>query len=298
MPAVISRTRIAAGSVAVGVAVFALKALAWRLTGSAALYSDALESIVNVAASGVAYGALRLAARPADQNHPYGHDKAEFFAAVIEGVLIVVAALAILREAWFVWLAPHPIMAPWRGIAINGFATALNAGWATVLIRLGQRLRSPALKGDGRHLLTDVVTSFGVGVGIVLTVWTGEIRIDPILAALIALHVLSQGIILTRSSVGGLMDEAPDPAVLDQVRALVGGSAGGALEAHDLRMRQAGRLTFLEFHLVVPGRMTVEDAHDICDRVEGALRTAMDDLVVTIHVEPERKAKHTGVVVL
>ncbi len=293
-----SRTQIAAGSVAVGVVVFLLKAIAWRITFSAALYSDALESVVNVAASALAWGALRFAAMPADQNHPYGHDKAEFFAAVIEGVLISLAAVLILHEAWTVWLAPRPIETPWRGLAVNAGATLLNGAWATILVRAGRRFRSPALRADGRHLFTDVATSCGVAAGIALTVLTGMERIDPILAALIAVHVLRQGILLTRSSVGGLMDEAPDLAVLDQVRAVVGGSAAGAIEAHDLRMRQAGRLTFLEFHLVVPGRMTVDDAHEICDRVEGALRSSMEDLVVTIHVEPERKAKHSGVVVL
>ena len=293
-----SRTQIAAGSVAVGVVVFLLKGLAWRITGTAALYSDALESIVNVAAATLAYGAVRFASMPADKNHPYGHDKAEFFSAVIEGVLITVAAVAILHEAWISWQHPFPIATPWRGLAVNGTATVLNLVWASVLVSAGRRFRSPALQADGRHLLTDVATSGAVFAGIVLIVLTGEVRIDPVLAALIAGHVLRQGFLLMRSSVAGLMDEMADPAMLEQVRGLVGGSAGGAIEAHDLRMRQAGKLTFLEFHLVVPGRMTVADAHDICDRVEGALRSTMEDLVVTIHVEPEGKAKHTGVVVL
>ncbi len=293
-----SRTQIAAGSVAVGVIVFLLKGLAWRITGSAALYSDALESIVNVAAASLAYGAVRFASMPADKNHPYGHDKAEFFAAVIEGVLITIAAVAILHEAWIAWLHPLPIETPWRGLAVNGAATILNGAWAAVLVSAGRRFRSPALRADGRHLLTDVATSGGVFAGIVLIVVTGEVRIDPVLAALIAGHVLRQGYLLMRSSVAGLMDEMADPAMLEQVRTLVGGSAAGAIEAHDIRMRQAGRLTFVEFHLVVPGLMTVEDAHDICDRVESALRSQMEDLVVTIHVEPEEKAKHTGVVVL
>lgn len=292
------RTRIAAITIVVGIVVLGLKSLAWSLTGSAALYADALESIVNVAAAVIAFLALRLAARPADANHPYGHDKAEFFAAVLEGVLIVIAAVLILTDAWRTWHHPHAIELPWRGVALNLFATLINGLWAIVLVRQGRRLRSPALSADGRHLIADVVTSIGVTAGVVATVLTSIDRLDPTIAALAALQVLVQGGLLMRSSIGGLMDEAPGGATMDQVRALVGSSADGAIEAHDLRMRQAGRQTFLEFHLVVPGQMSVDEAHDICDRVEGALRSSMEDLVVTIHVEPERKAKHTGVVVL
>ncbi len=291
-------SRIASSTIVVGLVVFLLKGVAWRLTGSAALGSDALESVVNVAASAIALGAVLLAARPADANHPYGHDKVEFFAAVIEGVMIIAAAATILAAAWQVWRHPVALVAPWRGIGVNLVATGVNAAWAIVLRREGSRLRSPALLGDARHLMSDVVTSCGIAAGLTLAVLTGITRLDPILAALTAAHVLAQGVALMRSSVGGLMDELPDEATVEQVRALVGGSATGAIEAHDLRMRQAGRHTFVEFHLVVPGAMSVDEAHDICDRVEGALRAAMGSLVVTIHVEPARKAKHTGVVVL
>jgi cation diffusion facilitator family transporter len=290
--------RIAAGNIAVSVVVLLSKGAAWWLTGSAALYSDALESLVNVAAAVMAYVALRVAAMPADANHPYGHDKAELFAAVIEGGLIIAAAISILQHAWFSWRHPAPLHAPLTGIAINAAATVLNAGWAAVLLRTARRTRSAALDADGRHLLTDVVTSIGVIIGLGLVVLTGVQPIDPALAAAVAVYILWSGFQLIRESVGGLMDAAPSPEIVERIRAVVSQHAAGALEAHDLRTRNAGRLTFLEFHLVVPGAMTVAEAHDICDRIEAALRAEIEGLVITIHVEPEGKAKHHGVVVL
>lgn len=234
-----------------------MKAVAWWLTGSAALYSDALESIVNVAAGLIALAALRFAAIPADANHPYGHDKVEFFAAVIEGVMIVVAALSIFRHAWAVWQSPHVIAQPGEGLALNAVATVLNGVWSAVLIRTGKRIRSPALLADGRHLLADVVTSIEVTIGVGLAVLTGYLVLDPILAAATGVYVLWSGMAMIWLSVGGLMDAAPQPTVVNRIRELVAESAAGALEAHDLRMRHAGKVTFLEFHLVVPGSMTV-----------------------------------------
>lgn len=290
--------RVAAGTICVGLLVLALKMGAWWLTGSAALLSDALESVVNVVASGVALVALRLAAMPPDASHPYGHDKAEFFAAVIEGALIIVAAFSILVAAWDSYVTPRPIQTPWVGLGLNAAATALNAGWATVLLRAGRRHRSAALRADARHLMADVVTSIGVSLGLVLAVQTGVLVLDPLLAALTAVYVLWSGMVLMRESVGGLMDAAPAAIIVERIRALVGEHASGAIEAHDLRSRQAGRQTYLEFHLVVPGEMRVADAHAICDRIEAALRAEMEELVITIHVEPDSKAKHHGVLVL
>ena len=290
--------RLARVTIVIGVTVLALKTGAWWLTGSVALYSDALESIVNVAASLIALTALRVAARPADANHPYGHDKAEFFAAIIEGVLIVLAAISIFDQAWGAWSEPRVIDQPWIGILLNGVATAVNGAWAAVLLRAGTSLRSPTLRADGMHLLSDVVTSVGVAVGVSLAVLTGLALLDPLVAALTGAYVLYAGMTMISRSANGLMDAAPDPAIVTRIREVVAGSATGALEAHDLRTRHAGRITFLDFHLVVPGSMTVSESHDICDRIEDALRREMDHLVITIHVEPEVKAKHKGVTVL
>jgi cation diffusion facilitator family transporter len=291
-------SRAALGSVAVGVVVLALKYAAYRLTGSVALYSDALESVINVAAAGAALLALRVSAKPADADHPYGHHKAEYLSAVLEGVLIVLAALAILREAYLGFLNPRPLDAPAAGLAVNALAGALNGAWSWFLIRNGRRWRSPALVADGKHLLTDVVTSGGVLVGVGLVAMTGWLVLDPALAALVALNVLWSGWGLVRSSVGGLMDEAVPAEVLARIKGAIAEHGEGALEAHDVRTRHAGRSTFVDFHLVVPGEMRVAEAHAICDRIEAALREDVEGAVVVIHVEPDEKAKHRGVLVL
>jgi cation diffusion facilitator family transporter len=294
----VSGARIAAITILVGIVVLAMKTAAWLLTGSAALFSDAAETVVNVIASALAFGAVRFADRPADANHPYGHEKAEFFAAVIEGALIVVAAIVILHSAWTAFLDPQPLHAPLLGMALNAASSVINAAWAWVLLRTGKRLRSAALTADGHHLLSDVVTSAGVLLGVALVVTTGLQWLDPAVAAAAAVYVLVAGMRVISHSVSGLMDTAPPEDVIQRVRAVVREHAAGALEAHDLRMRHAGRLTFLDFHLVVPGEMTVADSHDICDRIESALRAEVEGLQVTIHVEPEAKAKHHGVLVL
>lgn len=290
--------KTALGSVAVGVLVLALKYAAYLLTGSVALYSDALESIINVAAAGAALLALWVSAKPADANHPYGHHKAEYFSAVIEGVLIVLAALAILREAYLGFLDPRPIDAPAIGLAVNALASAVNGAWAWFLVRNGRRWRSPALIADGRHLFADVVTSCGVVVGVGLVAVTGWLLLDPALAALVALNILWSGWGLVRASVGGLMDEAVAPEVLARIKGVIAEQGEGALEAHDVRTRHAGRSTFIDFHLVVPGEMRVSEAHAICDRIEAVLREEIEGAVVIIHVEPDEKAKHRGVLVL
>jgi cation diffusion facilitator family transporter len=289
---------MAIGSVAVGVVVLALKYLAYWVTGSVALYSDALESIVNVVTAVAALVAIKTSAKPADADHPYGHHKAEYFSAVVVGVLIVVAAISILYEAYSAFLAPRSITAPLDGLAINGLAGVINAVWCSLLIRQGRRSRSPALIADGRHLLTDVISSAGVLVGVGLAAATGWTVLDPALAALVAVNIVWSGWQLTRESVGGLMDEAVGSKTLTRIREIISTNAQGALEAHDLRTRHAGRMTFIDFHLVVPGEMAVASAHDICDRLETALRAEVEDALITIHVEPAEKAKHTGIVVL
>lgn len=291
-------TTLAVGSVVVAIAVLALKAVAWWLTGSVALLADALESIVNVAAAAAALAAVSFSARPADANHPYGHAKAEYFSAVLEGALIIVAALLILHQAWGAFLAPRAPEQAKLGLAISTVATAVNGIWATHLMRRGRAMRSPALVADAHHLWSDVVTSAGVIAGVGLVALTGMLWLDPLLAALTAGNILFSGFRLLRESVGGLMDEAVPPATMERIRAIVATEAEGAIEAHDLRSRHAGRYTFLEFHLVVPGSMTVREAHDICDRIEAALKAELDSAVITIHVEPEGKAKQKGVLVL
>jgi cation diffusion facilitator family transporter len=290
--------RYAAASVAIACVVLALKIGAWWLTGSVALLADALESVVNVAAAGAALLAVHYSALPPDANHPYGHTKAEYFSAVLEGALIIVAAIAILHAAWGAFLAPRAPEQPALGLLVSAVATGINGTWSWLLFREGRRASSPALLADARHLLADVVTSAGVLVGVAAVAATGILWLDPLLAALTALNILWSGGRLMRESLGGLMDEAVPADRLGRIRELVAGNAEGAIEAHDLRTRHSGRFTFVEFHLVVPGGMTVDEAHVICDRIEAALKDELGTATITIHVEPDGKAKHRGVLVL
>jgi cation diffusion facilitator family transporter len=293
-----STIRIAAMSILVGVLVLGIKYLAYAVTGSVALYSDALESFVNVATAIAALFAVRLAEQPPDSNHPYGHYKVEYFSAVLAGALIIVAAGLILRESWEAARDPQMLDAPLEGLLLSALASVLNAGWSFVLISRGRKLRSPALVADGRHLFSDVVTSIGVVVGILLALATGWAILDPALAALVALNILWSGWQVIRESLGGLMDEAVPDAQLAEIREVISRHAEGAIEAHDVRTRHAGRVTFIDFHLVVSAQTSVGDAHDICDRIEAALKEAIEGALITIHVEPEHKAKHNGVVVV
>ncbi len=247
---------------------------------------------------GGAFIALRIAARPADDEHPYGHHKAEFFSAVIEGALIIVAALMILKEAYGGILAPKLLDAPAMGLAVNAVAGVINAAWAWALMRWGREWRSPALIADARHIFADVLTSLGVLGGVAAVWYTGIPILDPAIAGLVALNILWSGFRMVRESVDGLMDRAASPEILNQVRGVISQHGEGALEAHDVRTRSAGQATFVDFHLVVPGDMTVAESHAICDRLEDALESTIPGTVVTIHVEPGDKAKARGLPVL
>jgi cation diffusion facilitator family transporter len=289
---------IALASIGVAVAVLGLKYLAYWRTGSVALYSDALESVVNLITALVALYTIRVASQPADGRHQFGHHKAEYFSAVIEGVLIIVAALLILREAYDAYVSPRALSNLNEGLGFNIGAMLVNGVWCAFLIRWGRRHRSPALVGEGWHLLTDVVTSVGVVAGLVLAAVTGWAILDPALAAVVAVNILWSGVRLMRESVGGLMDEAVAAEVERQIREVIASNAAGAIEAHDVKTRTAGRVTFIEFHLVVPATMTVATSHEICDRLETALTEAVQGAEVLIHVEPEGEAKQTGVPVV
>ena len=288
-------SRYAIQSLGVAFVVLALKSLAYWITGSVALLSDALESTINVAVAGAAYFALRVSETPPDAEHPFGHHKAEYFSAVLEGALIIVAAIAIFREAALHFFEPRELDAPGLGIAFNVIATTINAVWGWRLIRIGRRERSPALDAGGQHVLSDAVSSAGVVVGLTASILTGWLQLDAIIAACVGVYILAQGWGLVKDSVGGLMDQAVDPETLSIIQANIEKAAAGAIEAHDLKTRHAGPVTFIQFHLVVPANMTVTKAHDICDRIEYALREAVPGARVSIHVEPEHKAKHEGI---
>lgn len=282
---------LSAWTIVVALAVMGMKFFAWWITGSVALYSDALESIVNVITAAATFWAIRVSFQPADKDHQHGHHKAEYFSAVLEGVLIIVAALLIMAQVWDTLREPKPLSAPWEGLAVNGGAAFVNAVWAMILIRKGRSARSPALEADGHHIMTDVITSLGVIVGLAAAISTGWYLLDPLLAIVVAMNILYQGWRITGESLSGLMDKAVPVEDHMHIRDVISANAKGAIEVHDLKTRIAGRATFIEFHLVVDQNMTVGESHVICDRIEEALMEEIPSVRVIIHVEPDGEAK-------
>ena len=290
--ALLNRTLLVAWtSLAVSLVVLTMKAAAYRLTGSVALYSDAIETVINVATALAALFALWYSARPADSNHRYGHYKAEYLSAIVEGGLVLATAVLIGAAAWQGLDHPAPVRTPLLGILVNAGAGLVNLAWALVLLREGRRSRSPALIAGGRHVMTDVWTTVAVLLGFGLVPLTGWLWLDPAVAAVVALNILRAGYGVLRQSVGGLMDEVQDLGEVDIVRGAIARGGAGAIQAHDVRLRAAGRMTFVDFHLVVPSEMTVDAAHAICDRIERAIRDTVGEAVISIHVEPGYKAK-------
>jgi cation diffusion facilitator family transporter len=290
--------RIAAISIVVAIAVLALKAVAAYLSGSVALLSDAVESVVNVITAVAALVGVQYAARPPDENHPYGHEKAEYFVALLVALLIGAAAWSIIERAVDAWEVAKPVTPPPMAYFANIVAGILNGAWCYVLISRGRALRSAALESDGWHLFADVVSSAGVLAGVLLAQYTGLYWFDPLLAALVALNILWSGYQSLKMSVAGLMDMAPDKGTQEAIARAIAESGAGALQAHDIRSRRSAQSTFIEFHLVVSGDMTVHQAHAVCDRIEAALRQDIAGARVTIHVEPENKAHAQGGITL
>ena len=282
---------IAWKSIIIALIVLGLKIVAAWLSDSVALYSDAVESIVNVVTAIAALVAIVIAARPPDANHPYGHEKAEYFVAMVEAVLIGAAAFAILSQAWFSYSERDILTVPPQAIGANIAASVLNAFWCYILIRKGREMYSTALEADGWHLFSDVLSSVGVLAGILLAKLTGLTFLDPLLAVLVAANILWSGWKLMKTSVLGLMDTAPDENTINAIRAIIANEGDGAMEAHALRARQSGPVTFIDFHLVVDGRLSVNDAHEICDRIELKLAKELQNSRISIHVEPEYKAE-------
>lgn len=284
--------KLAFWSIPLAFGIMGLKLFAWYVTGSVALLSDALESTVNIVAAVIAFYVIRYAQRPADDDHQYGHHKAEYISAVVEGVLIIVAAMLIVQEAWGALFEPKLPDAPVLGLVINGVAGVVNYLWASLLIRVGNAQRSPALSADGHHIMSDVVTSAGVLVGLVLAIITGYALLDPLMAIFVAINILVQGYKVITHSIGGLMDRALDLHEIEAVRKAITDNAKGVIGVHDLRTRQAGSVAFVAFHIVVPADMSVAKAHDICDRMEDAIRAALPGASVAVHVEPESERAH------
>jgi cation diffusion facilitator family transporter len=274
-------------SIGAALATIALKTLAWWLTGSLGLLSDALESLVNLAAALLALSMLRLAATPADKDYPHGRSKAEYFAAGVEGGLIVLAAAAIVWAALPRLFDPRPLEMPFAGIALTAVATAINLGAGVALLRAGQANDSITLEADGRHLLTDVWTSLGVIAGVALVAATGWLQLDPLIAIAVAAHILWTGAGLVRRSVSGLLDPAIDHGEQGEITRLFAEySRRYGVSFHAMRTRQAGARRFISFHLLVPDEWTVAQAHKLSEEIESRIRSLVPNASLLTHIEP------------
>jgi cation diffusion facilitator family transporter len=286
--------RMALLSIATAVATLALKFGAYFVTGSVSLLSDALEALVNVAAGLVALGALTLSARPADERHAYGHDKVEYFSSGVEGALILVAAVAIVVTAWQRLLEPRPIGNLPIGLVVALAAAAMNYATARVMMRAAKAHDSIVLEADAKHLMTDVWTSAVIVAGLVVVLAVPRFAIlDPLMAIGVGIHIEFTGVDLLRRSADGLMDAALPADEVARAAETIGAHLPQGASYHALRTRKAGTRRFVEFHLLVPGAMSVADSHALCDRIETALEAKLAKLSVTIHVEPnETQSPH------
>ncbi len=296
----------AALSVVAALVTIGLKAGAYLLTGSMGLLSDALESFVNLIAALVAFFALSVAARPADEEHAYGHTKAEYFSSGFEGTLILAAAASIVAVAVGRLIDPQPIAEPGLGLAIIGIASVVNLGVARVLLRAGRRHESITLEADAQHLMTDVWTSLGVIVGVGAAAITGWHRLDAIVAIAVALNVIYAGYRLLRRSLLGLLDTSLPEETLGQIKSILESHGKAGVRYHALRTRQAGARRFISFHILVPGDWTVQRGHDLLEEIEERIRETVPRSVVDTHLEPiedpvswedtrlERPAQGTG----
>lgn len=278
--------RYALISIAAAVATILLKGIAWALTGSVGLLSDAIESFVNLAGALMALWMLSIAAQPADAGHPYGHDKAEYFSSAFEGFLIVVAAASIGYTAIDRLLHPRQLEALGAGLLASIVASAVNFGVARVLLRAGIAHRSITLEADARHLMTDVWTSVGV-IGGVAVVWlTGLTWLDPVIALVVAANIIRTGWQLVARSASGLMDAGLPPPELRHLETTLASFHCEGIRFHALRTRQAGRRIFVSVHVLVPGAWSVKKAHDCSERIEAALRAQMPTAHISTHLEP------------
>jgi cation diffusion facilitator family transporter len=273
-------------SVLAAVVTIGLKGLAYWLTGSVGLLSDALESGINLFAAVTAYLSLHYSQRPADASHTYGHEKIEYFSSGLEGALILVAGIGTGWVAIGRLIHPAPLTELGLGTALALSAAVVNLAVGLVLVRVGRQQHSIILEADGRHLLTDVWTSVGVVTGLVVVWASGVYVLDPVIALLVGANIIFTGLRLIRRSFHGLMDHALDAAELDALRSAIRDNLPPGTDFHALRTRQAGASRFADFHLLVPGAMTVHDAHAVAERVEEALRAAVPRVAVTIHIEP------------
>lgn len=278
--------RYALLSIGAAVCTIALKTAAYRVTGSVGLLSDALESGINLVAAGVAFWALSFAAKPPDEQHPFGHTKAEYFSSGLESALILVAAVSIAIAAWGRLFNPQPLEQLGLGLLLSLVATAINGGVAWVLLQAGKRLRSITLRADAHHLMTDVWTSAGVVLGILLVKLTGWLVLDPLIALLVAINILWAGFRLLRETGSGLLDSAIPTEDRQQIADFLASYEAQGIQFHALRTRVAGSRCFVTFHVLVPGAWTVQQGHHLCEELELAILQKLPGTYVMTHLEP------------
>ena len=272
-------------SIGAALLTIGLKTGAYLITGSVGLLSDAVESLVNLIGGFMALAMLTVAARPADDDHAYGHGKAEYFSSGLEGGLILVAAISIAVAAVMRLIAPQALHAVGMGLAVSAAAAIVNLSVALVILRAGRKHDSITLEANARHLLTDVWTSIGVLVGVVLVVWTGWLWLDPLVALLVAANILWTGVGIVRRSIGGLMDASISANDLTAVRKVFENYESGGVKFHALRTRQSGSKKFVSVHVLVPGDWTVQRGHELLERIEADIRNTLSDAVVFTHLE-------------
>ncbi len=282
----ISLKRYAWLSIATAIATIALKSLAYWVTGSVGLLSDALESIVNLVAAMMALSMLTVAARPPDEEHPYGYSKAEYFSSGVEGGLILIAAVSIGYAAIERLLNPKDIEQTGFGLIVSIIATIINFAVARILLNVGKEANSITLEADAHHLMTDVWTSIGVVIGVGLVALTGWKRLDPIIALAVATNIIYTGFQLLRRSTLGLMDRALPLTDRDAIAEIFEKYQNQGIGFHALRTRQAGMRKFLTVHVLVPGKWSVQKGHDLAEQIEEELRKVLTEVTITTHLEP------------
>ena len=283
---VFSLTKFAWLSIFTAIATISLKTIAYLLTGSVGLLSDAIESLVNLATAIIALLMLRIAEQPPDEEHRYGHSKAEYFASIVEGLFIFIAAIAIIFSAVDRIIHPKIIEQAFLGLGISVIASIINYVVSLRLLKVGKRHRSISLEADGHHLMTDVITSVGVIIAVFLVSLTGWQILDPIIAILVAINIILTGLKLIKRSILGLLDTSISNEELDIIKSVFKKYESKGLEFHGLRTRQSAQRRFVDFQVLVPGSWTVQKGHDLLEQIEKKIRDSIEKVTVSTHLEP------------
>jgi len=283
---VFSLTKFAWLSIFTAIATISLKTIAYLLTGSVGLLSDAIESLVNLATAIIALLMLRIAEQPPDEEHRYGHSKAEYFASIMEGLFIFIAAIAIIFSAVDRIIHPKIIEQAFLGLGISVIASIINYVVSLRLLKVGKRHRSISLEADGHHLMTDVITSVGVIIAVFLVSLTGWQILDPIIAILVAINIILTGLKLIKRSILGLLDTSISNEELDIIKSVFKKYESKGLEFHGLRTRQSAQRRFVDFQVLVPGGWTVQKGHDLLEQIEKKIRDSIEKVTVSTHLEP------------